>query len=1296
MPSETKKRTDPMIGRTLNETYLLERLIGRGGMGRVYAGRHLRLSRPVAVKVLQSKFSSSPDAVERFRHEARSASALGHPNIVQVFDFNQSEDRSWYIVMELLEGEDLRSVIKREKQIEPAACLPVLQQLCDALDLAHSKGLVHRDLKPSNIFLRALQGRSEVKILDFGVAKILGADLGLTMDGAMLGTPHYMAPEQAAGEGSLTPRVDIYALGTVLFEMLTGRRPFDAESPLTVLHLRATQNPPDPSSIVSTLPKELDGVIRRALERDPAARFESPAELVLAFQKALPPEVSQHPLTTIEVQGSEPRDEASGQSDTKLSSPVVPEEESHSGETVLASMNTATSTSGSQTSSSVIQLKSSDELRMATIMVVTVGPTDSDEADPDEILDLTASLLGRLAEKIADYGGTIEQDIGDALVTVFGVPSATGDDPVQSVRAGLAASEIGRSQSEQGIETRVGIQTGRILRRSGRTGVTGDVVKVATRLADECPAGEVLVGHQTYLHIRGRFDVSFRDQLKVRGQRQPLRTYRVTGERDYGVVLEPRGGLGQEAKLVGREAEREYLKGLYFRAAHESQAQAILILGGPGVGKTRLAHELISTLDEQSERFGYFPARASDLAAPIPYGLLGELIRIKLSTRTVAPEEAALKLTELISWPFSPAATGSVTGSTTIAFKPALPPIEIARTIGAAIGCQLDDDTNYQQETSPDKLAVAISAYMSAVARSHPVIIALDDIHRSDDESIELVELIMRQSEDVPVVFLGFARPDFIESHPSFLAGFEHLTTITLHSLSATAVTAQVNALLGGLAPAGLGPAIHKRSGGNPLLVEEMVRALRDTGELCQDEGDGPWVFLGDLENLDVPSRAETLLQARLDQLAKPDRELLRCAAVIGATFWEGALADLGLERVEARLDVLEQTDLIRLRPASRFSATRQWAFKSELLAEVARGNVPARDRRQIHQAMADWLGRQDQRDPDTLSLRAHHLTLAGLRAAALDLLGEAGRLAERQMRWQAALASFTQAYELALSEGDEASSLYYATHVGRLGVRAHLPGKCIDVLERGSAQASEAGDEVMEANLLQLLGRSLAIQGSYERARDVTERAHTLAEKRGDLRLKFETSKALGFVFYYGDAFDEAATAFERCIDAARELKDDEEVAINIYNVADSSLAAGDWKRALEFADRAEAACAGREKVAFLRQSALGISNFVRARYQDDDDARAALEQWIAYADEHGYVDQQLDARFYLAKVLKHQGRLKEALPVARTGLELAVDAHSEQTERKMSTLIESLQSSGERPQSDEQEPHESGKPSE
>jgi serine/threonine protein kinase/predicted ATPase len=1293
MTSGTKSKPDSMLGRTLNETYTLERRIGFGGMGRVYAGKHLRLARSVAIKVLLSKFSSNPDSVERFRHEARSASALGHPNIVQVFDFNQSEDHHWYIVMELLEGEDLRALLKRDGRLSPQAALPIFREVCDALDMAHSKGLVHRDLKPSNIYLRRLPGRQEVKILDFGVAKVLGADLGLTMDGTMLGTPHYMAPEQAAGDGNLTPRVDIYAMGTVLFEMLCGRRPFEGDSPLTVLHLRATRPPPTATSLVPDLPAGVDAVLARALARDPADRFESATQLALAFEKAVGASEPGAPLGADEppsgggddsgsiddesdAAGRACREPATGRA---VPSGAVRSTADLTGETILASMvgtgsDESSDSVGEASSSSVIQLKSTDELRMATIVVVTVGPSEADGDDPDEVLELTEQVLTKLATVVADFGGVVEQTMGDAIVAVFGVPKATGVDPVRAVRAGLAARELGRKHAPRGVDTRVGIQTGRILRRSGRKGVTGEVVKIADVLADECPPGEVLIGHQTFVHVRGRFDISFRDEVRVRGQRQPLRTYRVTDERDHGVVLEHRGGDAAEAPLVGRDAERDYLRALFMRAAQESQAQVVLLLAGPGMGKTRLAHELVAALEEKSERFNYFPARASELTTPSPYGLLAEVIRLKTgSSRATTGEEAMAKLVDLVAWPFS-----SASGTTTVVQRPGVSPATIARAIGAAIGLQMDDaGGDGPGDASSETLAECLATFLRALSRQQPIVFVLDDLHRSDEESLELVEQLLRRLEDAPVFLLALAQPSFRQQRPAFLTGFEHLTVLELRSLSATAVMAQVSALLDGAAPAGLGKAIHKRSGGNPHLVEEMVHALRDAGGLCKESDSGPWVFLGDVEDLDVPSRAEGLLQARLDQLPSGDRELVRCAAVVGSTFWEAALTSMGLERVESRLDALASTDLINLNPTSRFPQTRQWSFKSALMAEVARGNLPGRDRRQIHQAVADWLGRQEQRDADSLSLRAYHLVQANQRAAAIDLLAEAGRLAERQQRWRAALACFVRAHELASGEGDEASSLYYAAQAGRLGVRAQSPSRAVPVLEAAIARAEALADRPQQANLLQLLGRNLAIAGDKRRAREATERAHSLAEERGDLRLRFETAKALGFVLYYGDDFTDAALAFETCIEMAQKLRDADEEAMNTYNVADSAISAGDEAKALEFANRAVELCRAREKVAFLLHSAQGISAFVRASRDGDETAKAELREWLAYADENGFVDQQLDARYYLATLLEREGRNDEALAVARAALELARGTEGEQSRRKMVELVGRLERS-------------------
>jgi len=329
---------------------------------------------------------------------------------------------------------------------------------------------------------------------------------------------------------------------------------------------------------------------------------------------------------------------------------------------------------------------------------------------------------------------------------------------------------------------------------------------------------------------------------------------------------------------------------------------------------------------------------------------------------------------------------------------------------------------------------------------------------------------------------------------------------------------------------------------------------------------------------------------------------------------------------------------------------------------------------------MAEWLERLGRRDPETLSIRAHHLALGGQRSAALDLLAEAAEGAAPQQRWAVALACYQRAHDLARAEGDRGSQLFFAAYVGRLAVRAHVPSKGTSVLEEAATLAEEAGDESTQANLLQLLGRNLAIQGEAARAREVTEQAREVAERLGDLRLRFEAAKAHGFVLYYTDEFQGSADVFEQCMEMARELADVEEVVINLYNVADSSLAAGDRARALEFAEKADKAGQGQEGLLFIQQKARGISAYLRGLETKDPEARRILEGWIAYADEQGYVDQQVEARYFLAEVLELMGQRSEALALARFGLELAKKTDDNQSERRMLELVEKLEADEER----------------
>jgi serine/threonine-protein kinase len=272
---------DPLIGRTLDDKYRLDALVGEGGMGTVYSATHLLIDRPVAVKVLNPRFVEDEAAQERFRREARAAGRLRHTNAVAVTDFGRTSDGIFYIVMELLEGRSLRDVLAREAPLDIARAVSLMLQISAAVAAAHEEGVIHRDLKPGNIFLvQRSHAPTIVKVLDFGIAK-LASDAAegleqkpLTQTGVMIGTPRYMSPEQCDG-AELTPSSDVYSLGIILYEMLTGTTPFTGPTPLSVALKHSAELPRSLREIVTTIPPELETLVLHALEKKPSERPEN-------------------------------------------------------------------------------------------------------------------------------------------------------------------------------------------------------------------------------------------------------------------------------------------------------------------------------------------------------------------------------------------------------------------------------------------------------------------------------------------------------------------------------------------------------------------------------------------------------------------------------------------------------------------------------------------------------------------------------------------------------------------------------------------------------------------------------------------------------------------------------------------------------------------------------------------------------------------------------------------------------------------------------------------------------------
>jgi eukaryotic-like serine/threonine-protein kinase len=268
--------------------------IGEGGMGAVYVAEHTLIGRQAAIKVLQREMSHRQDLVTRFFNEARAATAVKHPGIVEIYDFGYHTDGSAYIVMEYLEGETLAARLRRTRTLPAARAAALGRQVAGALGAAHARGIIHRDLKPDNIFIVRdpdITDGERTKILDFGIAKLAACDqpgISKTRTGEVMGTPTYMSPEQSKGAGNVDARTDLYALGCILFEMVCGRPPFVAEGGGEVMAQHIFAPVPAPSSIAPVAP-QLEQFLLRALAKDPAHRFQSAEEMSAALQMAVPP-----------------------------------------------------------------------------------------------------------------------------------------------------------------------------------------------------------------------------------------------------------------------------------------------------------------------------------------------------------------------------------------------------------------------------------------------------------------------------------------------------------------------------------------------------------------------------------------------------------------------------------------------------------------------------------------------------------------------------------------------------------------------------------------------------------------------------------------------------------------------------------------------------------------------------------------------------------------------------------------------------------------------------------------------
>ncbi|MEM7135582.1 MAG: protein kinase [Myxococcota bacterium] len=298
--------SESYLGKEVAGQFRIVEKIGKGGMGAVYRAEQPDMNRNVAIKILHSRYLSRSDLVSRFRREARAMSQLSHPNTARVFLYGQLDDGACYFVMEHLVGSNLAQRVRAEGAMSPERAVRIMVQVCGALEEAHQAGIVHRDLKPENIFITTQGGITDFpKVLDFGLAKVTERQMRpgsmvLTQQGMVFGTPEFMSPEQAHGK-TLDARSDIYSLGIILYELLTGKLPFDAKQPIEFidLHVNAPPMPLEERRPDIDYPPGLEGAVMKALEKAPEDRYASAAEFAMALEAVVAPRESQDLVTSV-------------------------------------------------------------------------------------------------------------------------------------------------------------------------------------------------------------------------------------------------------------------------------------------------------------------------------------------------------------------------------------------------------------------------------------------------------------------------------------------------------------------------------------------------------------------------------------------------------------------------------------------------------------------------------------------------------------------------------------------------------------------------------------------------------------------------------------------------------------------------------------------------------------------------------------------------------------------------------------------------------------------------------------
>ena len=872
----------------IGDRFELGRLVGRGGMGDVFHATDRHTGEAVAIKILL-QVPMGP-ALERWRREVQLLAEIRDARTVRYVAHGVGRDGRPFLAMEWLEGQELAERLTYGP-LAIGEAVALAHRIAEGLSVLHARGVVHRDIKPSNVFL--VGGSVErAKLLDFGVARLADAALRATKSGVIVGTPGYMAPEQARGDAEIDARVDVYALGCVLYECLAGEPLFPGTNMVAILAKILMGETPRIRSVRRDASKELEALLARMLARNPVDRPSDGAAVAAELQR-LP------------------------------------------GAAAIAS---APSLPPARESRSITHT----ERRLVSVLLVSGGVTAS-ASPPTASTGVDETVAATLDPRLvaSQFSAAVEPLADGSLVVVLAGRGTATD---QAARAARCALELRRLLPRCPMALATGLAS------SDSELAAREVIDRAAELLIAAPSPGVRLDDVTAGLLGQRFEISGDSVGLV-----------LEGPRDDQTL--PRTILGKSMPFLGRERELQSLMAVIRESDEDSCARPVLVTAGPGVGKTRLAQELLQLTRKEGRAELWF-ARGDAISEGSTFSLLGQALRsaagildgepllvrqMKLRARVVRnvaePERERITefLAEIIGAPFTEGISVSLRAAR-----------QDARLMG-------------------DQMRAALEDFVLAECKEKPLVLILEDLQWGDLPSVRYIDAVLRNLESEPIAVVAFGRPETEELFPG-LWKERNLTELRLAPLSKRAAEAFVKAALGDAASPDRVRLILERAAGNAFFLEELVRAAAEGND-------------------DFPGSVLAMVESRLSRLDGGERRVLRAAAVFGLTFWERGVGTLlGAERavgVSDSLRELRNREITDRSPTSSILGEEEYTFRHALVREAAYATLTPADRALGHKLAAEWLEARGGNDPAVL---AEHYELGGDR--------------ERACRWYAAAAA--------------------------------------------------------------------------------------------------------------------------------------------------------------------------------------------------------------------------------------------------------------------------------------------------